>query len=63
MIIPLFLPTAAFQRAAVFAFREVFICTFAIMRVCGYNVKQRNEFELSHDEMRLMREALLAHRQ
>ena len=52
-----FLSTAAFQQAAVFVFRKILICTFAMMRICGYNggrkewrcckcfaVKQRNEW-------------------
>ncbi len=35
--LPVCRSTAAFQQAAVFAFQKIFIRTFAIMRICGYN--------------------------
>ena len=74
--ISVFLPTAAFQQAAVFAIRRISICIFAMMSICGYNggreewryckcfrrKAEKRMVELSPNEARMMREALLAFR-
>lgn len=50
------IPAAAFQQAAVFAFRKIFICTFAMMSICCFDAKQRNELlSCPPDEVRPMR--------